>query len=64
MSVHGQPRNICPYCQKRFDTREGLEAHQSRKKHRVSDRHEGAPMEKEMRRYDADRRRQIKRGGT
>jgi hypothetical protein len=31
---HGEDRNICPYCMKRFDDRQGVKAHMKSKRHR------------------------------
>ncbi len=60
MTVHGLPRHICPYCLKRFDTKQGVKAHQKAKRHRVEDQRDGAGEDKALRRYDHDRRAQIK----
>jgi len=61
MGVHGLPRHICPYCLKRFETRQGVKAHQKSTRHRVSDQREGAEQERALRHHDHERRDQIKR---
>ena len=60
MGVHGLPAHVCPYCLKRFDTRQGVKAHQKSKRHTVADRQEGGNVEKKFRYYDHVRRAQIK----
>lgn len=60
MSAHDRPRHVCPYCLKWFETKDGVKAHQKIKRHRVEDRAEGGNFERAMRRYDHDRRAQLK----
>lgn len=60
MSAHDRPRHVCPYCLKWFETAQGVKAHQKATRHRVEDRREGAEQERALRRYDHDRRKQIR----
>lgn len=50
MSVHGEKRNICPYCLAKFESRQGVKAHQKAKRHRVQDMEDGAEEAKAARR--------------
>jgi hypothetical protein len=61
MSVHGQPKNICPYCLRAFNTRQGVRAHQKAKGHRVSDMEDGAAERKFAARVENERRRDARR---
>ena len=58
MSAHSLPQHICPYCLKRFETRQAVQAHQKAKRHTVAERQEGGNYERRMRAYDHLRRKQ------
>lgn len=58
---HDAPAHVCPYCLKRFETRQGVRAHQKSKNHTVERRSEGADERRALRRYDHDRRAQLKK---
>jgi hypothetical protein len=57
VSVHGDPKNICPYCLKWFATRQGVKAHQKAARHRVKDMEDGAEVRRAAAREDNERRR-------
>lgn len=60
MSVHGELKHICPYCLAKFETHQGVKAHQKSKNHTTERRSEGADDRRKMRAYDHDRRKQLK----
>jgi hypothetical protein len=61
MSAHDLPKNICPYCLKSFDTRQGVQAHQKAKGHRVIDKEDGAAERKRAARIENESRRDARR---
>jgi len=54
---HGSPRNICPWCKKQFDTREGVESHQQRVHRHNQPLTPQATAEQKMAEYDRTRRK-------
>lgn len=60
MGVHGDPKNICPYCLKMFGSRQAVKDHQKAAKHRVVDKRDGAREEKMLAQLDNERRRDAK----